>query len=90
MNDQTMAVASEKVTFMQPVREQQPTSGNKYVDHKRLENVADAILRLSHSEFKLMCADIHSISKSIGTEPREVEDCLFDYANRVIEEGKLP
>jgi hypothetical protein len=84
MTDQTMPVES-KLTL---VATREPPSGNKYVDHKRLENVADAILRLSHSEFKLMCADIYSISNSTGTEPREVENCLFDYANRVIEEGK--
>jgi hypothetical protein len=84
MNDQSTPVEA-KLTLV-PTRE--PSPGNKYVDHKRLENVADAILRLSHSEFKLMCLDLHSISKATGKEPREVEDCIFDYANRVIEEGK--
>jgi hypothetical protein len=90
MNDQTMPAPAPVDTgkFTVYSSSEHAVGYNKrHFDHKRLETVADAILGLTHTEFKRMCADLHSGGHSIGSTPAAVEDCVFEYANRIMAEA---
>lgn len=85
---QAETVSGSDSALLRVVAFEKPPQQSKYIDHKHIAAVGDSILRLNTSEFKAMCRDILSLSGATGVTPAAVEDCMFAFANLIIEESK--
>jgi hypothetical protein len=53
-----------------------------------LQQVARALLELRIAEFRQLAAELHSDSKSVGATPSDVQELIFQWATRTLDNGQ--